>query len=88
MIKALAKSGDRTIVILGLTNENVARLYANEPVLVRASAPPPAGLGLGGAPDIVIIAGRDEDSIISDMRRGGLVPDDPADIYRSAEGDT
>lgn len=44
MIRARATAGEREIVILGLSAENVARLFASEPIVVRVSQPPPDGL--------------------------------------------
>lgn len=73
MIKARGTASDgRPMVLLGLTHENVARLFANEPIVVRTADPAPAGVALEGGPDVVLIAGADEDTIVESMRAAGL----------------
>jgi hypothetical protein len=64
--------GDEDFVLLGLTHENVARLFADEPIVVRTSRPPPSGIALSGGPVIVIVAGATEDAILASMKAAGL----------------
>lgn len=72
MIKASGAYGDEDLVLLGLTHENVARLFADEPIVVRTSDPPPGGVALNGGPVIVIVAGSTEDAILASMKAAGL----------------
>lgn len=75
MIKARGQRGGRDMVLLGLTNENVARLFADEPIVVSTAMPAPQGVGLVNGPDIVIVAGADEDSIVAAVRAAGVAAD-------------
>ncbi len=75
MIKARGQRGGRDMVLLGLTHENVARLFADEPIVVSTAAPAPRGVGLVNGPDIVIVAGVDEDAIVAAMQAAGLAAD-------------
>jgi len=75
VIKARGSLDGRDMVLLGLTHENVARLFADEPLHVATSAPGPDGLGLTGGPDIVIVVGADEDAILEAMRAAGVAPE-------------
>lgn len=67
MIKAVYKRPDQPdLVILGLSDENLRRLREDMPILVN-------GRELGIAVDIAVIAGRTEDSIQEQMRKGGML---------------
>jgi hypothetical protein len=73
VIKARGRTNDgRDLVLLGLSHENVARLFADEPIVVPTSAPGPRGIGLDGGPVVVIVAGSDEDAIVESLRAAGL----------------
>lgn len=74
MIKALVGQGPngRPAVLLGLAHENVARLFAEEPIVVDTAAPPPAGLGLDGGITVIIIAGETEQSMVDKLRAAGV----------------
>jgi hypothetical protein len=73
MIKARGTTKDgRDLVILGLSHENVARLFADEPILVRTAEPGPTGVGLEGGPDVAVIVGKDEGAIVAKLRSYGL----------------
>ncbi len=64
MITAIAHGADdTTIVVLGLTAENLRRLAAGEPITVSAETHPqfPAELVL------VVLAGADEDAIAAQL---------------------
>jgi hypothetical protein len=68
MIKGLLRGTDgRAIVLLGLSNENVERLFKNKPIHIDLAAPRPAGLDLDGAPIVTIIAGETERGMIDDL---------------------
>jgi hypothetical protein len=72
MIKARGQRGGRDMILLGLTHENVARLFADEPIVVRTALPGPEGVDLPDGPDIVLVAGSDENAIVEALRAGGL----------------
>lgn len=83
MIKALGSWGDgRDLVLLGLSHENVARLFADEPIQVDLSAPPPVGLALKDWPVVVILAGSTEESMLAALQKAGLAP---PHVHREAE---
>lgn len=63
MIKATAHTPDGPVLLIGLSGENVARLYADEPIVVAAEE-----LGLPHL-QIVIVAGRTDDDITAAIRR-------------------
>lgn len=71
MLKALGRTGDgKPVLILGLSGENVARLMANEPILVDVTK------SFGGPPMmVVIVGGRTEDDIKDQLVRNGLLPE-------------
>lgn len=54
--------GTTTIAVIGLSGENMARLMADEPILLNL-----AEFGLP-AQDILIIGGKDEDTIEATLR--------------------
>lgn len=75
MIKARGVGHNgQDFILLGLSHENVARLFADEPFVVRTAQPPPTGVGLTDGPDIILIAGSDEEAITAKLRAAGLVP--------------
>jgi hypothetical protein len=62
MIKALLReSGGQAIVVLGLSGENMARLMANEPIVVQV-----AELGLKPM-KILLMGGRTEEAITTQL---------------------
>lgn len=73
----------RALVVFGVTSENVARLFADEPIVVYTDAPPPEGVGLDGGPVVVLVAGTDEDTIVATMCAAGL----PIEVVHDARGD-
>jgi hypothetical protein len=73
MLKARGTRQGREFVLLGLSHENVARLFADEPIVVCTAQPAPDGMGLDDGPDIILIAGTDEDAMVERLRAGGLV---------------
>lgn len=64
MIKALLSTDHDQIVLLGLSCENMARLMADEPIVLDL-----ADLGLP-TQRIVIVGGKDEDTIAARVRAG------------------
>jgi hypothetical protein len=70
--RAAGRNG-RDVVLLGLSHENVARLFADEPMVIRTDLPPPEGVSLPGGPTIILIAGSDEDALVEKLRASGLV---------------
>lgn len=74
VIKASGQTRNgENLIVLGLSHENVARLFADEPIVIHTAAPGPAGVGLDGGPVVVIIAGSDERSIVDRLVAAGLV---------------
>lgn len=73
MIMARGTRDGRELVLLGLSHENVARLFADEPIVVRTALPAPNGVGLEDGPDIILFAGSDEEAMVTRMRAGGLI---------------
>jgi hypothetical protein len=74
MIRARGRTGGgEDLVVLGLSHENVARLFADEPIVVRTAEPAPAGVALEGGPVIVILAGSDERAIVDKLTAAGLI---------------
>jgi hypothetical protein len=71
MIKARGTYAGAPLILLGLSYENVARLFADEPIVVRTSRPAPDGIGLDGGP----VIGPTEDAIMTSMRQAGISPD-------------
>jgi hypothetical protein len=73
VIKGRGRTGDgRDLILLGLSHENVARLFADEPIVVRTAEPGPRGVGLEGGPVVVLVAGSTEDAIVESMRAAGV----------------
>lgn len=69
--RGVGKDG-RPFVLLGLSHENVARLFADEPIVVITSLPPDKGVGLEGGPDIILIAGTTEEEMEARLRATGM----------------
>lgn len=68
MIKARGRAGDgQSLVILGLSGENVTRLFADEPIRFNL-----AELGLPPC-YVVIVGGRTEAAIAERLERVGLL---------------
>jgi len=70
MIKAATKTGlGEPMLFLGLSGENITRLAAGEPILIRSAQM--AELGL---PPIVITIhyGRTEDDIVAELKEHGV----------------
>lgn len=68
MIKAVGRTGaGQPLLVLGLSGENMTRLMADEPILIR--------MGDVGLPDCVvaIVGGRTEDAIAEALEAGGLL---------------
>lgn len=63
MIKATATSPDGPVLLLGLSGENVARLFADEPILIDTTE-----LGLPPM-KIVIVAGKTNAEIMKTVSR-------------------
>ncbi|MFF7966728.1 hypothetical protein ACFZC3_15350 [Streptomyces sp. NPDC007903] len=62
MIKALLREpGGTPVVVLGLSNENMARLMADEPIIVQL-----ADLGLKPM-KILVMGGRTEDTLAAQL---------------------
>lgn len=76
MIKATGVDGNgQTLLVLGLSGENVTRLMADEPIkfdLAELGLPPMT---------VVIVGGRTEESILTQLRSVGLV-DDHTRVHR------
>jgi hypothetical protein len=68
VLSAAGRLGGKPLLVLGLSGENVARLYAAEPIIVDA-----AELGLP-ALQVMLLAGRDEHTLLQQLRSHGLVP--------------
>lgn len=72
MIKALGKNGDgRALVMLGLSGENMTRLMAGEPIAIDMQAEF-TGTEVP-ALHIVLVGGRDENTILTNLREQGLL---------------
>lgn len=70
MIKAATRGAfGQPVLFLGLSGENVTRLAAGEPILIR-----PADMAALGLPamDIVIHYGRTEDDIAAELEARGV----------------
>lgn len=68
MIKAIGRAGNGSpLLILGLSGENITRLLADEPIRLDL-----AELGLP-AMQVVIMAGRTEDTIVAQLTKNGLI---------------
>lgn len=67
MIKAVGKSGDQTMLLLGLSGENMTRLMADEPIQFNL-----AEVGLPSMV-VVIVGGRTEGAITEKLRDAGLL---------------
>lgn len=65
MIKACGEVGGRTMMLLGLSGENMTRLMAGEPILFDATP-----FGFDG--NVVIVGGRTEQDITDELRKYGL----------------
>jgi hypothetical protein len=71
VIKAMGRAGDGSpLLLIGLSGENVTRLMADEPIRFDL-----ADLDLPSM-KVIIVGGRTEDSIVADLRRVGLLPDE------------
>lgn len=68
MIKAVGRDGDKPMVLIGLSGENMTRLMADEPIKFDL-----AELGLPPC-TVLIVGGRTEDAIYEQLRTTGLVP--------------
>lgn len=83
MIKAIGQHGGRPLLILGLSGENLTRLMAGEPIRVD-----PRELSIRTPPVVVLIAGRDEATIMAQVRAdgaaGALMDTDPQNPVPSA----
>jgi hypothetical protein len=64
MIKAAGTAGGKPLMLLGLSGENVTRLVAGEPISFDAQQ-----LGFPG--NIMIMYGRTEDDIVTELRKYG-----------------
>jgi hypothetical protein len=74
VIKARGTAGNgKEFVLLGLSHENVARLFADEPIVVRTAEPPPSGVSMKDGPTIILMAGTDEETMAEKLRAAGLV---------------
>jgi hypothetical protein len=68
MIKALINVGGERVAVLGLSGENMARLMADEPMLVdlselmRTMSP-----GLRAPTKVLLVGGKDEDTIAHNL---------------------
>lgn len=70
MIKAaIDLPGDRTLVLLGLTGENITRICAGEPIAFNAAT---LGVGLDDVA-ISVAYGRDQSDIAEQLASGGLL---------------
>jgi hypothetical protein len=71
MIKSLmnGKNGAK-IVMLGISEENVKRMKAGDPMYLHLDE-----LGIEGI-DVLIHYGTTEEAIITDLQDKGLIPDD------------
>ena len=69
MIKGQGTMGGKPLLLLGLSGENVARLAAGEPILVRAGDL--AAMGLP-AMQVIVMYGRTEQDIISEIKAKGV----------------
>ncbi len=75
MIKAAGKTGlGLPLLILGLSGENVTRLAAGEPIMIRGTEL--AAMGIP-AVELAIVYGRTEQDIIDELSARGLLEQVP-----------
>jgi hypothetical protein len=71
VIKAAGRTGlGLPLLLLGLSGENVTRLAAGEPIMIRSTEL--AAMGLPTV-ELFIVYGRTEQEIIDEMRAHGLI---------------
>lgn len=68
MIKAVGRAGDRPLIIIGLSDENLRRLRDDQPIRFDL-----ADLGLPPAL-VLILGGPTEDAIVDQLHENGLLP--------------
>jgi hypothetical protein len=73
VIKALGTHNGKTILVMGLSGENMTRLMAKEPIAFDISLPPGTRVLT-----VIIAGGRTEDAITADLRAHGLLPPEGA----------
>lgn len=75
MIKGAGQTGDgQPLLLLGLSGENMARLVAGEPILIRAEEL--ASLGVP-AVQVVICYGKTESAILKELQYFGIAGPGP-----------
>jgi hypothetical protein len=63
VIKALVVLGDEQVAVIGLSGENMARLMADEPILLNLAE-------IGLTPQLVlVVGGKDEAAIAEELRK-------------------
>lgn len=62
MIKATARGNGRTLVLLGITDQNIARLREGRPIHIHGEE-----MGIGPL-DICIITGKDEADLVKTLK--------------------
>lgn len=81
MIKAAGRTGDGTpLLLLGVSGENVTRLAAGEPILIRSDEMKLLGMP---AMQLIICYGRTEAAIMEELEKSGLA----AGVRKVNEGD-
>jgi hypothetical protein len=63
----LTDKAGQPVFILGLSDKNLQKLRAGEPILVNLTA-------LGGSDQVLLYAGQTEKSMIQDLQNAGLLP--------------
>lgn len=80
MIRArLQMASGRSGLLLGITDENIARLRDGKPIRVD-------GRPLGVDVDVMICHGADETAIVAALRAAGLIRDDTITVADTPDG--
>lgn len=81
MIKASVTNPDNPIIIIGLSEGNIQRLKAGQPIATSINS-----FGIEQPGKIVIFYGQNEQAIFDDLARGGLIGDETV-IHRDPKLD-
>lgn len=73
MVIAKAETPDREILILGLTEENLARIQQGKPLVVSSRTNAPPGALPHPGYEIVIMTGKDENAIRQLFEQHGMI---------------
>ncbi len=72
MLKAYGTTGERRLLVLGLSIENRLRLGEDLPILIGAPELAAMGIPMAEPFSIVLVGGDTEESIAEDLRAHGL----------------